>query len=179
MRLPTAHVMAARDDAGLNAFSHPRFHYKVTNLSFHPDEITRAHAQGLCVGRMQPQRIRVRNFIQPLRVGTPCVNLNRETKRRDQNSLIRFELVGANMTLDVAWDRVFRPSPFSQRSGKELEPAARGWEAAPDCAVDLHANEAPAFFISVGTRNGNDIWRSGFRRAGEHATQMIFAEVFN
>jgi hypothetical protein len=41
--LPTAHVMAAGDDARPNAFRDPRPNDKVTNLSFNTDQITGYH----------------------------------------------------------------------------------------------------------------------------------------
>src|SRR5438874_12825048 len=54
MSFPAAHVMAARDDAGLDAFGHPRAHDEITNLSFHAHEIASAHAEFRRMTRMQP-----------------------------------------------------------------------------------------------------------------------------
>src|SRR5882724_6981004 len=177
MSLPTTHVMTAGDDAGLNAFGHPGFDHEIANLSFDPHQIACADAHGSRMRRMQPERIRVRNFIQPLRICTPGVNLNRQTKCRDQDSLISLQIVWMNMTLNVSWDRVFAPAPFSQRAGKEFELAARSREAAADFAIDFHPNPSTTLRVSVRTGNRYDIRRSRFRRASEHPAQLVFANV--
>ena len=83
MSFPAAHMMAARDDAGLDAFGHPSAHDEVANLSFHPHEIASAHAEFRRVTGMQPERIRVRDLVQPFRVRTAGVNLDRQTESRD------------------------------------------------------------------------------------------------
>src|SRR3989454_2125475 len=80
VRLPAAHVMTACHDARLNSFSDPGAHDEISNLSFDAHEIAGAHAELCGVARVQPERIRVRNFIQPLGVRAARVNLNRETK---------------------------------------------------------------------------------------------------
>jgi hypothetical protein len=53
---------------------------KVSNLSFHAHQIAGAHAEFRRVTGVQPERIRVRDFIQPLRVGAARVNLNWQTE---------------------------------------------------------------------------------------------------
>ena len=77
---PAAHVMTAGDDAGFDSFGHPGAHHKVTNLSFHAHQIAGAHAEFRRMARVQPERVRVRDFIQPLRVRAARVNLNRQTE---------------------------------------------------------------------------------------------------
>src|SRR5437868_6557258 len=74
-----------------------------------------------------------------------------------------------NMTLDVSWQRVFVPAPFSEGSGKEFELPARGREATPNFAMDAYANQSTTFPISIRTRDRHHIWRSRFRGASEHA----------
>src|SRR5437762_13609372 len=80
VRLPAAHVMTARDDARLNSFSDPGADDEISNLSFDPHEIAGAQAELCGVARMQPERIRVRNLIQPLCVRAARVNLNGQAK---------------------------------------------------------------------------------------------------
>ena len=121
---------------GLNSFRHPGAHDEVTNLSFHAHQIAGAHAELCRVARVNPERIRVRDFVQPLRVRAARVNLNRQTKGRNQNRLIRFEIVRMNVTLDVSRNRVFGPTPISQRSRIEFQLAARCGKAAFDFVVN-------------------------------------------
>src|ERR1700736_6684754 len=83
MDLPSPHVMTARDDAGFNAFGHPGAYDEVANLSFDAHQIACAYAEFGRVARVQPQWIRVRDFIQPFCVRTPSVNLDRQTESRD------------------------------------------------------------------------------------------------
>src|SRR6266498_3404799 len=140
MYLPSPHVMTARDDAGLDAFSYPSLHHEVTYLSFDPHQIAGLYTQLRRVARMQPERICVRDFIQPLCVRAARVNLNRQSKSRDENCLVSFEIVRMNMTLDVSWNRVFMPAPIGERLGEEFEFAARCGKSALDLAVDSYAN---------------------------------------
>src|SRR5438105_1854916 len=63
MNFPAAHVMAARDDAGLDAFRNPGAHDKISNLSFDADQIAGPNPEPLRMRRMQPERIRVCDFI--------------------------------------------------------------------------------------------------------------------
>jgi hypothetical protein len=78
MNFPTAHVMAAGDNSRLDAFRHPRAHDEISDLSFDADQIAGTHAEFRGVTRVQPQRVRVRNLIQPFRVRAARVNLNRQ-----------------------------------------------------------------------------------------------------
>ena len=58
----------------------PTPHDEISNLSFHAHQIAGAHAELRRVGRVHPERIRVRDFIQPLRVRAARVNLNGKTE---------------------------------------------------------------------------------------------------
>src|SRR6266850_2228815 len=169
--------MAARHDSGLDAFGHPGAHDEISNLSFHAHQISRADPEFHRVAGVQPKRIRVRNLIQPLRIGTARVNLNRQTKSGNQDCLIGFEIVGVNVTLDVSRNRVFMPSPLCECLGKEFQAAARGWKSALDLTVDFHAGESPAIFIAVGAGDRHDVRRCGFRGPSEYAAKMIFANI--
>src|SRR5258707_14613663 len=115
MGLPTPHVVTARDYARLDAFGYPGLDDEITNLSFHPHQVAGPHAQPGRITCVQPQRIRVRDFIQPLRVRAAGVNLDRQTERGDQNRLIRCEIIRMNVTLDVSWKRILWPAPFGER----------------------------------------------------------------
>src|SRR2546423_11129086 len=115
MNFPSPHVMTARDDAGLDAFSHPGAHDEISNLSFDPHQIACAYAESGRMTRVQPKRIRMRDFIQPFRVRAARVNLDRQTESRDQDRLIRLKIFRMNVTGDVSRNRAFRPAPISER----------------------------------------------------------------
>src|SRR5437016_1765805 len=83
VRLPAAHVMAAGYDARFDSFGHPGAHDEISNLGLDAHQIAGSHAQLRGMAGMQPERIRVRNFIQPLCVRAARVNLNRQPESRD------------------------------------------------------------------------------------------------
>src|SRR5436189_2837 len=80
-----------------DAFSDPGTHDEISNLSFDANQIAGFHFQALSVRRMEPERICVRDFIEPFRIRAARVNLNWQTERRDQNCLIRLEVLGMNV----------------------------------------------------------------------------------
>src|SRR5207248_6449543 len=94
--------------------------------------------------RMQPKGICVRDFIQPFRVRTASVNLDRQTESRDQDRLICFKILGMNVAGDVSRNCAFRPAPISECLGKEFEFAAWRRKAAFDFAVNLHTHYTTA-----------------------------------
>src|SRR6185436_55844 len=96
--------MTTRDDARSNALRDPRGHHVVTNLCFNTYEIAGAHVQFRCMAWVDPKWIRVRDLIEPLCVRATRVNLHCETKSRDQNRLICFEIVFVNVALEVDRD---------------------------------------------------------------------------
>jgi len=125
MNFPTAHVMAARDDPGLDSFGHPRAHYKISNFCFDTDQVAGTQAKFGRMTGMQPKRVCVGDFIQPFRIGTAGVNLNRQTESRDQDRLIRFETFRMNVTDDIRGNRALAPAPAGQRSREEFQLAGR------------------------------------------------------
>jgi hypothetical protein len=50
---------------------------------------------------MQPERIGVRDLVEPFRVGASRMNVNRQTKGLDQNLLIGCEVFWMDMTFDI------------------------------------------------------------------------------
>src|SRR5690349_10417301 len=114
-QLPTAHMMTARNDPGSYALSHPRRHNVITNFSFDAHEIAGPNPELRRMRWMDPERVRMRDLIEPLRVRTARVNLYRQTKRRDQDRLTFFEIVFVHMTLKVNGYRELRPAPAIHR----------------------------------------------------------------
>ena len=93
--------MTTRHDARSNSLRHPRRDDEITDLSFDAHEIAGANAQFLRVARVNPQRIGVRDFVEPLCVRATRMNLHGETERRDQDRLILLEIIFVNVTLEI------------------------------------------------------------------------------
>src|SRR4051812_7952427 len=93
--------MTTRNNPRPNAFRHPHRHDVITNLRLNPHEIARPNPKLRRMTGVDPEWVRVRDLVEPFRVRTARVNLHREPKRRDQNRLIRFEIVFVNVTLEV------------------------------------------------------------------------------
>src|SRR5947208_3415397 len=106
--------MAACDDSRPDAFSDPRLHDEVSDARLDAHELTGLHAESIRILRMHPQRIRMRDLIEPLRVRAARVNLDRQTKGRDQRHLARFEILGMDVTADVAGNGQLRPTPLRE-----------------------------------------------------------------
>ena len=66
------------------------------------------------MNRMNPERIGVRDFVKPFGIGAAGVNLCGEPEGGDQDRLIRCEIVGVYVALDIGRDGVFRPAPVSE-----------------------------------------------------------------
>src|SRR5262249_43433853 len=79
-QLPTAQVMTTRNDPGPNAFRHPRSHDVVTNFSLNTHEIAGANTELRRMTGMNPERVRVCDLVEPLRVRAARVNLHGKTK---------------------------------------------------------------------------------------------------
>src|SRR6185369_13857807 len=110
-QFPAAHVVRTGDNAWANAFSYPGTHDVVTNFRFDSQQVASAYTEARGVVGMNPKRIRVRDFIEPLRVGAARVNLYRQAKRRNQNRFTGLEIVGMNVTLDVGRQGELAPTP--------------------------------------------------------------------
>src|SRR5687768_7701604 len=106
---------------------------------------------------MNPQRIGMRDFVEPLGVSAARMDLDRQTKSRDQYCLISFEIVGMDVTLNVIGNRILMPTPVSQGARIEFQFPTGRWESALDVVVDPDSNKSPAIFVAIRTRNGNDV----------------------
>src|SRR5215213_1826949 len=103
--------MTTRNNPRSNSFRDPGRHDVITDLSFDAYEIAGANANLRCVRRMDPERVGMRDLIEPLCVCTTRVNLHGEAKRRDQDCLVFFEIIFVNMTLEVNRYCQLRPAP--------------------------------------------------------------------
>src|SRR5688500_15197156 len=111
---------------------------------------------------MNPERVGVRDLVEPLGVRAARVDLDRETKRRDQDRLVFVEIVFVDVTLEIRWDGIFGPTPTAHRRRVEFETAARRRKAAFDFAVYVDAHQAPSVFVSIRRWQRNDVWTGGF-----------------
>src|SRR5688500_13214409 len=119
----------------------------------------------------------MRDLIEPLGVAAARVDLHGQTERRDQWDLAGLEMVRMEVALDVARQRVLRPSPVCQRGGEELELAARRREAAHDPVVHQNAHRTSSFRVAVRRWLRYDVQRDRTRCLGEDATVAIRLRV--
>src|SRR5215218_8659925 len=107
--------MTTRNDAGPNAFRHPRRHDVITDLSFDAYEIACTNTELRRVRGMDPERVRMRDLVEPLRICAARVDLHGEPERRDEDRLVFFEIVFVNVTLEVNGYGKLRPTPLIHR----------------------------------------------------------------
>ena len=112
---PPTHVMATRGNTGSDAFCNPRLENKVTQFRHDSHEITcLGHPHSIGIYRMDPERVRVSNLVEPFRVRAPGVNLHGHSECRDQRHLISLKILGVNMALYVRGYCKFGPTPVMQ-----------------------------------------------------------------
>src|SRR5215204_3373991 len=136
--------------------------------------------------RMNPKRICMSNFIQPLCIGATRVNLNCEAESRNQDCLIRLEVIRMNVTLEVSRECVLRPTPIVHRLRVELQFATRRRKAAFDRVANLYSGKPAPIAIAIRQWNGNNVWTSRFcgtcertsKRIDFNVVQLFFADSF-
>src|SRR5580693_2890027 len=103
---------------------------------------------------MHPDRILVRDLVEPLRVARPGMNERRQTKRRKEQHLAfgAVDVVAMDVALDVAGNGILRPVPVFQRLRIKLEFARRSWKTSDSFAIDLDSDWRSVLFDYVGQR---------------------------
>src|SRR6266511_4678216 len=149
-QFPAAHVMTTGNNCRPNPCRYPGAHDVITNFSFHTQQIAGTHAEFCRMVRMNPKRIRMCDLIEPLGIGTARMNLYGQTKGRNQYRLIRPEIVGMNMTLNVSWNRKLGPAPLRQCARIEFQLAARRRKAALDFIINSYPHKSPAIVVAIG-----------------------------
>ena len=109
---------------------------------------------------MHPQRVGMGNFIEPLGVGTPGMDLDRQAKRWNQHHLSRLKAVTVDMALDVGRQGILWPAPLFQRFRVKFQSSTRGRKSTHNFVIDFNPNQTASFGIAVRSRQRNDI-RSG------------------
>ena len=127
--------MAARHHTRPDALGDPCLHDEVADRGLDAHEIAGAHGEPRRVAGMDPERIGVRDLVEPLRVGAACVDLHRQPERGDERHLTGLQIVGMDVALHVQWNRVLRPAPLGKRARVELEPSAGCREAADNAPI--------------------------------------------
>ena len=105
------------------------------------------------------------------------MDLDGHSERGDEDHLLLVQLLGMDVTLDVARDGMLGPAPVSEGGGEELEPAAGGGEATQDAAVDLDPDRAPAVGVGLGRGQRDDVGPGRPWRLGVNTTNLIDFEV--
>jgi hypothetical protein len=103
---------------------------------------------------VNPERIRVRDLVEPLLRSRCACESAPQTERRDQNRLIFFEIVFVNVTLEISRNGELGPAPVGSVLTNRTPAAARRRKAALDLAVDIDTDETPAFFIAIRKGSG-------------------------
>src|SRR6185436_10717227 len=111
---------AAGDDTGADAFRHPGLDDEVADARLDAHELSVAHADALRVRRMEPERIRVGDLVEPLRVRAARVDLHRQAEGRDERHFAGFEILAMDVAADVARRGEVGPAPARERRRVEL-----------------------------------------------------------
>src|SRR6056300_1688892 len=88
---------------------------------------------------MDPQRMAMRDLVQPFGVRRPGMDQGRDAERGEQNSLgtLKVEILPVHVRGDPFGSRVLIPTPVAKRRREELELLRRCREALLQLAVDL------------------------------------------
>ena len=122
------------------------FTHEVADLRLDANEVPgRADAQARRVGRVDPQRVRVRDLVQPLGVsGSACGSGRAAGRSRSGTIWSAVHALAMDVAPHVSRHRQLRPAPVVQRARPELQAPGRRREAAQDLAVDAHPHTAAA-----------------------------------
>src|SRR5580700_8192145 len=97
---------------------------------------------------MHPDRILVRDFVEPLRVARPGMNESWQAERRKKQHLTfgAVDVVAMDVALNVAGNGVLRPVPVFQRFRIKFEFSRRCWKTGDSFAIDLDPDWRSVFF---------------------------------
>src|ERR1051326_7966987 len=111
------------DDSRTNSFCHPDAIDKVADTGLNPHKITSADAKTRGITCVQPNRIFMRDLVQPLCIPGAAVNERREAEGREEKhlSFIYVDVVPVHVALDVCGNGALRPAPVFQCFGVKLQ----------------------------------------------------------
>ena len=127
---PAAEVVRHAEHAGPDAFGDPRARDEVADARPHLDEIAGVDAEAPRVRGRDPQRVVVRDLVEPLH-RRARVDERRQPEIREQIELavLALQVAPVHVPRHVARDRVLGPAPVDERLRSKLEPARRRREA--------------------------------------------------
>ena len=128
------------------------YHDEVADLAVHAGEAAVLEAERLRVLRVDPERVRVRDLLQPLGVGRARVDQRRPAEGRQQRAVARLEVHVApvHLAADVGGDGLVFVPPRRHGGGVDLEAPTRRREATQDLTVDLYSDRSPTRRVVVG-----------------------------
>src|SRR6185503_10969503 len=111
---------------------------EIPDLGAHAGKITGLEPELVSVLRVYPQRIGMRDLVEPFCVSGSRVNQNRQSERRDQNVIVvgLIEIAPVDVATHIGRQRILGPLPVGHRLGIELELARGRVEPAKRVAVD-------------------------------------------
>src|SRR2546426_8818720 len=135
---PAPEVVRARDDARADGLGHPDLVDEPADGRRDLEQLAGRHAEARGVLRMQPERVRVRDLVEPLGVARACVDQRGQPDRRQQHHLAlrAVDVRPVDVAADVAGHRVLGPLPVLERLAEELQLARGRREADARDAVD-------------------------------------------
>ena len=126
---PSSQVVRHAQDAGTNPFGDPCTGDEVADPRPDLHQITGSNAALPRISRRDPQRIGMRDLVQPLDRGARVHERGQtEVRQEIELSLVAPEIAPVDMTWRIRGDCVFRPAPGRERRRVELEPARRSVE---------------------------------------------------
>src|SRR5437868_14471573 len=137
-------MMRHAEHAGTDALGDPHARDEVADTRADLHEIAGFEADTPRVRRRDPQRILVRDLVEPFHRRSR-MNQGRQSEVRQQIELvwavrITREVAPVHVSGHVAWDRVLRPAPVDEGLRSELESSRWSREACNCLAVDDDAD---------------------------------------
>src|SRR5580704_1887996 len=151
---PPPEMMGASNNAGTHAFSRPNSVNEIADRSLHAHQIAGDDAKALGVVVMHPDRILVRDFIEPLRIARPGMDQRGQAKGGQKKHLAfgSVDVVAMDMTLDVTGNGMLRPVPVFQSLRIKFEFARRCGETSDGVAIDLNSDRGSVLLYYVRKR---------------------------
>src|SRR5262249_47457248 len=98
-------MMRAGHHTRANGFCNPDANDEVASLRLHLDQGTEVDPDTLGITGMQPERIGMRNLIEPLGVASSGVDQGRQAEGWQQNifAFAMVDVITMDVALDIAW----------------------------------------------------------------------------
>src|ERR1051326_7704664 len=106
-------MVRTRNNSRTNSFGDPDAIDKITDARLNTHKIASAESEPRGISRVQPNRILVRNLVEPLRVAGAAVNERRQPEGRKKKhlSFIYVDIVPVPVAFDICGNGELGPSP--------------------------------------------------------------------